>query len=86
MHVPAPINLMQTALRTNRRHHNLTKTYLRQNATDSFSNTRSAEKIFQWCIAHFSISRGVIRVSVVIIALSFSSPTLVLGDLTGSNV
>jgi len=86
MHIPDPINLMQTALKTNRRLRNLTKTYLRQNAANSFSNTRSAERIFQWCIAHFSISRSTIRVSVDIITLFFSSPTLVLGDLTGSNL
>ena len=72
MHVPVPVNLIQTALLTNRRLRNLTKTYLRQNATNSFSNTSSAERIFQWCIAHFSISRGIVRVSVVIITLFFS--------------
>ena len=86
MHVPVPINLMQTALKTNRRLHSLTETYLKKNTTNPFSNTRLAESIFQWCIAHFSISRSIIRVSLVIITHFFSFPTLVLGALSGSNL
>jgi hypothetical protein len=67
------VGKMQTALKINRRLRSLTETYLKKNATitNSFINTGSAERIFQWCIAHFSISRGIISVSLVIITLFF---------------
>jgi hypothetical protein len=62
MHVLVPINLMLTAFKTNRRLHNLTKTYPKQNATNTGRNIGSVERIFQWSIVHFSILRGIIRV------------------------